>query len=226
MSQSASILSMFARSPIKPIQEHMVKAYACVELLVVFFDKAFAQDWEAAQVLNQQISLVEREADDMKKDLRLHLPNSLFLPVSRVDLLELIRTQDKLANRAKDISGLVLGRKMVPPEGMAEPLKRFVQRSIDACKKACTTIGELDELVETGFVRREIDLIEGMICELDDIEQETDTLQRELRLALFALESNLPPVSVMFMYELIELIGSLADKAQQVGSRMQLLLAR
>lgn len=226
MTQATSILGMFARSPIKPIQEHMVKVYACVALLPEFFSKAFSQDWEKAEALTQQISMIEREADDMKKDLRLHLPNSLFLPVSRADLLELIRAQDKLANRAKDISGLMLGRKMVPPESMIEPLVRYVQRSIDACKKACKTIEELDELVETGFVRREIDFIEAMICELDDIEQDTDTLQRELRLALFSLEKNMPPVSVMFLYEMIELIGGLADEAQQVGSRMQLLLAR
>lgn len=34
------------------------------------------------------------------------------------------------------------------------------------------------------------------------------------------------PIDVMFLYRVIELIGDLADVAQRVGSRLQILLAR
>ena len=52
----------------------------------------------------------------MKRDIRLHLPKSIFLQVSRSDILELLAAQDRVANKAKDIAGLTLGRKMVFPE--------------------------------------------------------------------------------------------------------------
>ena len=87
-------------------------------------------------------------------------------------------------------------------------------------------INELDELVETGFRGHEVKLVQKMIKKLDKVESETDTLEKKARHKLFAIEKDLPPVDVMFLYKIIELTGDVADRAQQVGSRLQLLLAR
>ena len=65
-----------------------------------------------------------------------------------------------------------------------------------------------------------------MLAELDKIETETDELQKEIRSILFTIEEDMPPVNVMFLYKIIEWIGDLADRAQHVGGRLQLLLAR
>ena len=43
---------------------------------------------------------------------------------------------------------------------------------------------------------------------------------------LFKKEKDLPAVDVMFMYRVLDLIGDLADLAQRVGSRLELMLAR
>ena len=51
-------------------------------------------------------------------------------PVTAEDLLELLLVQDKMANRAKDVSGLVLGRKMRIPAAIAEDFLAFVRRCI------------------------------------------------------------------------------------------------
>jgi len=65
-----------------------------------------------------------------------------------------------------------------------------------------------------------------MIQKLNNIESETDKLQVQLRDILFGLEDDLRPTDVMFTYRLIEGVGKVADLAQRVGSRLQLLLAR
>ena len=64
-----------------------------------------------------------------------------------------------------------------------------------------------------------------MIVELSDIEGDTDTLQRNVRYALFMIEKKLAPIDVMFIYKIIEWLGDLADRADHVGSKLQLLLA-
>ena len=79
--------------------------------LIPFIEASINNDWELATTIQQTISDLESDADQIKKDIRLHLPKSLWLPVNRSDLLNLITRQDKIANRAKDISGLMLGRK-------------------------------------------------------------------------------------------------------------------
>lgn len=218
--------SLFGQSPIKPMQEHMRKALSAAQLLVPFFEAAVAGDWTRAADIRQQIAALENEADDLKKHIRLRLPKSLFLPVPRTDLLELLTTQDKVANRAKDIAGLMLGRQMVIPAEMAQDFLEYVTSAIDACQHAQTAIHELDELVEVGFAGRELALVESLIQRLDEAENKSDTLQIAVRARLFGLERNLFPVDVMFLYQIIDWIGDLADRAHGVGSKLQLLLAR
>ncbi|ERI51999.1 hypothetical protein N878_20550 [Pseudomonas sp. EGD-AK9] len=208
------------------MQQHIAKANECAANLVPFFEAVMAEDWDRVEQVQQEMSRLEHEADKLKKSVRLHLPKSLFLPVPRSDLLELLSVQDKVANRAKDIAGLMLGRQMAIPQALQPLMRTYVQRSVDASAQALKAMNELDELLETGFAGREAVLVETLIEELGVIEQDTDRLQIEVRRNLFKLEKDLPPVDVMFLYQIIDWIGDVADRAQRVGNRLEQLLAR
>ena len=219
-------VSLFGRSPIGPMQQHIAKAHECAANLVPFFEAVMVEDWAKVEQVQQEMSRLEHEADKLKKSVRLHLPKSLFLPVPRSDLLELLSVQDKVANRAKDIAGLMLGRQMAIPQALQPLMRTYVQRSVDASAQALKAMNELDELLETGFAGREAVLVETLIEELGSIENDTDRLQIEVRRNLFKLEKDLPPVDVMFLYQIIDWIGDVADRAQRVGNRLEQLLAR
>jgi uncharacterized protein len=219
-------LNMFGRSPIKPLEEHMAKVHVCVQELGPFFQAAFAENWPEVERIQQEIVRLENQADVLKRDLRLHLPNSLFTSVSRSDLLELLNVQDTLANKAKDIAGVVMGRRMIFPELLKAPFIEFLKRCIEASNQADTAIHELDELLETGFSGNEVKHVDNMITKLSRIEHETDELQIQLRQMMFNLEDQLQPVKVMFLYEIIEWTGELADDARSVGDYLQILVAR
>jgi predicted phosphate transport protein (TIGR00153 family) len=219
-------LNMFGRSPIRPLEEHMAKVHVCVKELAPFFEAVFAKNWANVEALQKDIVRLENEADDMKRELRVHLPKGLFMSVSRSDLLELLGVQDRLANKAKDIAGMVMGRRMDFPEALMPKFTEFLKRCIEASKQANTAIHELDELLETGFSGSEVKLTESMIAKLSRIEHDTDEQQIELRKILFAMENDLPPINVMFLYQIIEWTGDLADGAREIGDRLQILLAR
>lgn len=219
-------LNMFGRSPIRPLEAHMSKVHACVKELDPFFDAVLSQKWSDVELIQRDIARLENEADDLKRDLRLHLPKGLFLPVSRSDLLELLTVQDRLANKAKDIAGLILGRRMIFPEAVTAPFRDFLRRCVEASKQANIAINELDELLETGFSGSEIKLVETMIAEISRVERDTDEKQIKLRHIVFDLENELPPVNVMFLYKIIEWTGELADRAREIGDRLQILLAK
>ncbi len=219
-------LNMFARSPIRPIEEHMSKVNACVKELSVFFTAIFENKWDDAKTVYATIVRLEHDADHLKRDLRLHLPNSLFLPVSRSDLLELLNVQDQLANIAKEIATLVIGRKMQFPLTLEPLFIAFLHSALEATKGANLAIHELDELLETGFSGCEVDVVDKMITKLSQIEQETDHQHADLNKALFDLESTFPPVEIMFLYKLVDLVGHLADQARETGDRLQILVAR
>lgn len=217
---------IFGRSPFNPLQTHMAKVVECTEALLPLFEAVCANDFEQVATLQKSISQLEREADEMKRELRRQLPQTLFLPVDRRDLLELLRLQDKIANKAKDIAGLVLGRELRLPVAIQSAFIDYVHRSIDAARQALKTVEELDELVETGFRGSEVDLVQALLEELDQVEEDTDLMQIRLRSTLKKLENTLSPVDVMFLYQVIHLVGLMADHAQRAGSRLQIMLAK
>ena len=221
-----TISDMFGVSPVRPLQKHMSKVQVCVQQLEPFFDAVLSHNWEEANKCRDEIARLENEADDLKRALRLNLPKSLFMAMSRRDLLEVLTMQDKIANKSKDIAGLIIGREMIFPKSFGPLLKEFIQRSIDASAQAQKAINELDELVETGFRGKEVELVESMIKTLDKIESDTDKIQVLVRTELFAIETTLNPVEVMFLYRIIDWIGDLGDLSQRVGSRLELMLAR
>lgn len=226
MAKTSYFSRIFGNSPVSPLQQHIASVIACVEQLIPFFDAVFKDDWKEAVKVQDKIASLESEADDIKNKLRMNLPTSLFMPIDRRDILQVLDMQDLIANRAKDISGLTLGRKMTIPGTLVENFMALLNRCIDATKLAQTAINELDELVVTGFRGDEAKRVEQMIAELQVVENETDEIQVKLRHALFDIESELPPIDVMFLYKIIEWIGDLADASQSTGNRLQLMLAK
>ena len=226
MTLSNSISNIFGVSPIKPIQNHMAEVINCVSKLEDFLNATFADDWDTAAEVFDQISEAEQSADKLKKEFRMHMPKSLFMPVSRGDLLSIITQQDNIANLTKDICGIILGRQMSIPKALHGDFIGFVGSSTVTCEKAHGAINELDELLETGFAGSEVKFVQKLIRELAAQEQKVDKKELKLRKKLFNLEADLPPVNVIFMYNIIGQIGGLADTAEQIGNQVELLLAK
>ena len=220
------LANIFGSSPVMPLEKHIDIAYRCAKQLRGFFAAAVGGDWDKAAEFRDEIERLEHEADDLKKEIRLNLPKSLFMPVPREDLLGMLLVQDKIANRTKDVSGIVMGRKLQVPSAIAEQFLDFVDRNVDAAKQARKSVRELDELFTAGFRGAEVELVSGMIEELDRIETDTDDKQALLRAALFEIEASLNPVDAVFMYQIIEQTGEIADMAERVGRRLELLLSQ
>ncbi len=218
--------NIFGRSPFVPLQRHADLGHQCAALVPDFLQAVSAGDWSQARAIQAQVVALENQADELKRDIRAHLPQSFFLPVARNDLLELLTWQDQMANKAKDIVGLMLGRRMHFPASVQAQLLEFAQASVQTCSQARDVVHELDELLDTGFRGAEAARVVTMIQALDQLESNNDELQVQLRAALFVLESTLPPVDVIFMYKVLEWIGDLANVAQRVGHRVELLIAK
>ncbi|MFT4720519.1 MAG: putative phosphate transport protein (TIGR00153 family) [Candidatus Azotimanducaceae bacterium] len=217
---------LFSRSPIAPMQAHMKVACQAATEIQGYMDAVMAGDWGLAGKLGAGINQLEDDADELKRKIRLTLPRSLFMPVSRTDLLELLHAQDRIPNLAKHIVGLTSGRQMVIPEALVPAMRELVQWSVKPSAIALEALNELDELITTGFSGKEVDLISGMITRLGEVEHEADIKESELTRLLYSMEKTLDPVDVMFLYRVIEWVGDLADKSQTVGNRMLYLIAR
>ena len=226
MTNKGNISSLFGKSPISPLQQHMKKVHSCIKEFGVFAKATNAENWEKAQAA--QISIVQKEhkADKLKKKLRMNLPSTFMMPFSRRDLLDVLLIQDSIANITKDLAGLMMSRRMVFPKEFAEDFIKLTGLCIKTSAAALVAINELDELLETAFSSRERKIVDQMIRKINELEHDTDIAQSEIREKLFALESSLAPVDVMFYYRAIEWLGETADAAQKVGSRFEVMLTK
>jgi predicted phosphate transport protein (TIGR00153 family) len=216
--------NLFGHSPIRPMQQHMRASLACARAVGPFIEAMVAGDLESMRQQRTEIVKLEHEADEIKHEIRRHLPKRLLMAIERRDMLEILDAQDSIADVAQDIADLAVLRSMVPPESLRQPLQDLVARVIVACEQCDSVVNELDELVETGFGPHESSRVEGMVTRLGDLESETDQLAEVAQGALFALEDELG-VGAYFWYLLINWIGDMADHAERVGNRLRLLIA-
>lgn len=218
-------LAMFAKSPIKPIEEHIDVVTKCCKLLVPFFEATFQNDWQEACAKRDEISYLEKEADKIKRDVRCILAKDIMLPVSKSSLSELLVQQDRIANCSEYISTNVCVRNLLIPQALQDDFRSYLQRCVDASKQARKVINELESLLETGFKGREADIVIRMVEELDQIQEDTDVMKIGLFEKLYKLESQLSPVDVMFLYDVFERVGKLADFAESAGAKIDVMLS-
>lgn len=226
MNQNADIFSrLFGDSLMTPIRNHMAVCHQTAETLIPFFDAVRSDDFERVHTIHLQVSELEQKADKLKKEVRLHLHSGLLLSVSRNDLLELVRAQDKIANAARDVAGLVCGRAIRIPKELQSDFSECVRFAIKAVEALNETLTHLDTLVGTGFVHSRTRAIEKGVDSVDDLERESDRHEHALREKLFALEDDMDPIEVMFLYQVIDLVGDLADRSQAVANRIRIIIA-
>lgn len=215
---------LVGRSPVGPMQEHMRVVVACAHEIVPLVEAMASGDTAAVRERRAAIDDLEHEADSIKNEIRNNLPRRLMLALERRDMLEILDSQDSIADVTQDIAELVDQRGMVLPPPLVEPMTALAARVVAACDQGQRVINELDELVETGFSPRETARVETMISELGRIESETDELQDRACRVLFGLEDELG-VATVYWHQIILWIADLADYAERVGNRLRLLIA-
>ncbi len=221
-----ALLSLFGKSPFKPLQSHMEKVRECATRLSPLVSAVLGGDEETQKKLVDEICAMESEADKIKNDIRSHLPRSLFLPVDRRDLLEILAFQDAMADTCQDIAITLTLRKASLHADLKKPLEDLVREVTTTCARAADVTQELDELLETGFGGKEADRVLKMVDQIDADETIADDTAIVIARKLFELERQLEPVDVMYWFHMFRRLHELADLADSAGNRVRLLLAR
>lgn len=226
MIRRPSFFSIFAKSPFKRLEKHMSIVHQCVSLLPDFYDCCQAEEWQKAESIAKEITQLEGSADKLKRKLQLRLHGDLFLPVPRSDILALLFVQDNIANKAEDIKGLMLGRKMLFPKEVSEKVRVLLVHGVMTCSRAKEVCSELTDLFEAGFEGVVLKLLQEAVEGLDALEREADNIQAEIRDIVFGIEKEHNPLDVYFWYQYIHEISTLIDWTKRVGSQLLILSSR
>ena len=220
----AWIDKLVGKSPIGPMQKHMQVAILCAREVIPLLEAMAAADDQGIRDRRAEIDRLEHEADQLKHEIRSHMPRRFMMAMDRRTMLEILDYQDSIADVSQDIAELADQRGMHLPELLREPVLSMAHSVLVACEQGQRIIDELDELVETGFGEGEVARVDEMIRELGRLESQTDAdLDRAAR-ALFSMETELG-VATVFWHQIILWIANLADLAERVGNRLRLLIA-
>ena len=200
--------------------------FSCVCLIPPLFDAVYREDSSLVSDFASQINKLETEADKLKSTFRLNMPRSLFLPVDRKDLLSLIADQDKIADITEDIGKTFLFRKMTVPEELKALLDELLEGTMEIAAASREMIEQLDELLEVGFAGRELEKVSLMIAGVRRSEHNIDDIIHKIKKELFSIEQDLDPVSVMFWYKIIDMLGLISDQSENLADRLLLFLSK
>ena len=220
-----NISSIFAKSPFKPLRDHMDKVVESVIPLNDFFEALFQEDYSKVEKIQQQVIQAEKEADSIKNEVRNHLPLNIFMPINRRDLLEMLDMQDSIADVAQDIVILLNIRRMSLTKELGQDVIHFVKKSQDVCYLARGLTQEFGDVIESGFGRHEIKKLLEMIDNVSIAETEADNLEDALVRRLYEVEEKMNSVDAVFWYKIFELIGDIADFSKKTGNRLRLMIA-
>jgi len=218
--------NLFGPSPFAGLQRHMRVARAASAEVIPLFEAFCADDRSAMEACAERISDLESEADSIKHDIRAHLPRTIFTPVDRRDLLDILHSQDAIADVAEDIAGALVDRDMRVPAELHPTLTEFVAACDAVVGQGLEVIERFDELVSVGFSGRQVSQVEALLDALNTSEDHTDALERAFKRALAQHEDTLGPVTAIFWYRLADWIGDLADYAEKVANQLRLVIAR
>jgi predicted phosphate transport protein (TIGR00153 family) len=219
-----TIFELFAKSPFGPLQDHMRKVMDCVALVPDLFKALEAGDDKKFQDLVEQIKEAEHQADILKNEIRGDVPKTVFTPVDRKDLLEVLSQQDKISDVAEDVAVLLSMKDLPFSPSMKAEFWEFMDQVMNTVGQYSRISEELDELMEASFGGAEAGKVEEMIDNLGREEHKADRLQHELIRKLLSLEKELGALNIIMWMKVLEAVGDIANGAEKVGNRLRLFL--
>jgi len=219
--------NLLSKSPFGPIIEHQATVQACADLAPPLVEACLAGDHDRLCDLAKQASKLEGEADAIKSRVRDHLPKSLFMPVSRGDILKVLSAQDSIADCAEDLGVLLTMRPMEPlPEEVAVLLRELVAASMAVVNKSTEVVERLDTLVNASFSGPEAWRVLEMITHLDRLEHEADKVQDQLAKTFYRHEDAFKPAALFIWMKIFNKIGDLANYSENMVHRIRLFMAQ
>lgn len=217
----STIGKLLGKSPFGLLQRHMEQVAKCVAKMEESLAVLEQGNWNDAEALADQVSQLEHQADQIKDEIRGKLQRRFFMPVDRVQILEILSIQDNLADTAEDISVLLTIKHLATPPGVVESFQEFCKSNLNAFRLAEAVINDLDELLETGFGGAEAEKVRSVVHDIAYAEHQADVLQRVLLKKVFSDEANLSAADLNMWIELIKHLSHLSNLSENLGNRIQ-----
>lgn len=216
---------LFSESPFRALSQHTEKVHECVELIRPIVEALLEENFDKTNELQYQMSKTEHEADLIKTQIREMLSSGVMLAVKREDLSHYLAYQDDVADAAEDFAVVASIRKTKIHPELTDDLRAFAEQVIHTSETMLKMATNLGVVARGGFGGRDAKtVIEGAI-QLGEEEWQADKLQRKFARHCYELEEQLDPVTIMFYEKICSTLSAIANKAENTGKFLHMLIA-
>ena len=217
-------ISMFTTSPFDGVQEHAEKVKDCAWVFQRAIECVIEDRGEEFEHFRKDIDKLESEADAVKRRVRGHLPKGTLLAVDKFQLFRYLREQDKVIDAVEEgLDWLSFRAAAGIPEVLEKDFMILVEAVMDPIEELSKMVTEARKYF-SNFSEDQRIVVKDMIRTLRQHEHEADKLEDTVKEKIFnAIED---PVAVFHLIRLTEIIGSIADHAENAGDMMRAMIAK
>lgn len=220
------IQELFGRSPFGPLVEHTKKVHECMQFIRPLLEAVAKEDYKEVRRLQDSVSRLEYEADQIKHEIRENLPRRFFLPVAREELDAFLHSQDKIADRAEDFAVVLIIRNTKLHPDLKDEFFVFVDQVLQVGSRLMEAAEELVNLAETSFGGAEAEKVLHLVTDLGEDEWKADRMQRMLSRHIYSLETELDPVTISFYEKMLRTLSAIANAAENTGELLRQMIVK
>ena len=219
-----SLRSLFVTSPFESLEEHAEKVRECGWVFQQAVECYASDKCEEFEAMRQEVSKLESEADAIKRRIRGHIPKGTRMPVTKFELFLYIREQDKVLDSVQEsLDWLSYRASPSIPEELEKDLFLLVDSGIEPIEDLSRMISEAKKYFD-NYSEKQRRIVKDIIHNLRKREHEADQREDDLKIKLFTVEKD--PIVIFHMVRLSEIIGSIADHAENAGDMMRAMIAK
>jgi len=217
-------LSMFMTSPFEGLKEHAEKVNECAWAFQQAVECYVSKQCQTFEELRQEVVLLEDQADSIKRRIRGHLPIGTLMPVSKFQLFRYLREQDGVLDAVEDTLDWLSYRPEpgIPPE-LEKDFLLLVDSVMNPIEELTKMVSEARKYFQSYSEAQRIK-VKDIIRLLRQQEHEADKIEHAVKGRLFNM--TIDPVSIFHLVRLAEIIGSIADHAENAGDMMRAMMAK
>ncbi len=217
-------LYMFMSSPFDALQEHAEKVKECSWAFQQAIECYSSKRCETFEEHRQEVIRFEHEADAIKRRIRGHLPKGVMMPVEKFQLFRYLREQDSVLDSVQEAVNWLSYRPVAEiPDYMEKDLFLLVDAVIEPIEELTLMVMEA-RIYFKNFSERQRRKVKEIIKNIRQMEHEADQREYALIHKIFSNETN--PVVVFHHSKLAEIIGNIADHAENTADMMRAMMAR
>ena len=220
------IAKVFGASPFGPLLEHAKKVHECVKMICPLMETMIKEDFEEVRNMQDKISKLEYQADQIKHKLRENLPRRYFLPVSREDLDRYLHQQDYIADAVEDFAVILIMRPTKIHPSLKDEFIAFANHVCSVADRLMVAAQEMQNLAETSFGGAEAQKVLNLITGLGEEEWKADRMQRQLSIHIYEQEKEFDPITILFYEKIIRKLSQVANAAENTGDVLRTMIIK